>query len=78
MVNLVQNKDPELISLTKDRDLYNEQIKQEMSDVDTAQELVDREQTRYNHQLTIESKFSRKPCGRMNAVKTATDAKSKS
>ena len=77
MVNLVQNKDPELITLTKDRDRYNEEIKQEMSDVDTAQELVDREQTRYNHQLTIESKFKRSLNERMNAVKTATDAKSK-
>ena len=77
MVNLVQNKDPELISLTKDRDRYNEAIKQEMSDVDTAQELVDREQTRYNHQLTIESKFKKSLSERMNAVKTATDAQSK-
>lgn len=77
MVNLVQNKDPELISLTKDRDRYNEQIKQEMSDVDTAQELVDREQTRYNHQLTIDSKFKKSLSERMNAVKTATDAQSK-
>lgn len=77
MVNLVQNKDPELITLTKDRDRYNEEIKQEMSDVDTAQELVDREQTRYNHQLTIESKFKKSLNERMNAVKTATDAQSK-
>ena len=77
MVNLVQNKDPELISLTKDRDRYNEQIKQEMSDVDTAQELVNREQTRYNHQLTIDSKFKKSLSERMNAVKTATDAQSK-
>lgn len=77
MVNLVQNKDSELIALTKDRDRYNEQIKQEMSDVDTAQELVDREQTRYNHQLTIESKFKKSLNERMNAVKTATDAQSK-
>ena len=77
MVNLVQNKDSELIVLTKDRDRYNEQIKQEMSDVDTAQELVDREQTRYNHQLTIDSKFKKSLSERMNAVKTATDAQSK-
>ena len=77
MVNLVQNKDPELITLTKDRDRYNEEIKQEMSDVDIAQELVDREQTRYNHQLTLRSKFEKSLNERMNAVKTATDAKSK-
>lgn len=77
VVNLVQNKDSELIALTKDRDRYNEEIKQEMSDVDTAQELVDREQTRYNHQLTLRSKFEKSLNERMNAVKTATDAKSK-
>ena len=77
MVNLVQNKDSELIALTKDRDRYNEQIKQEMSDVDTAQELVDREQTRYNHQLTIESKFKKSLNERTSAVKTAADAQSK-
>ena len=77
MVNLVQNKDSELIALTKDRDRYNEQIIQEMSEVDTAQELVDREQTRYNHQLTLRSKFEKSLNERMNAVKTATDAQSK-
>ena len=77
MVNFVQNKDPELINLTKDRDRYNEQIKQEMSDVDTAQELVDRQQTRYNHQLTIESKFKKSLNERTSAVKTAADAQSK-
>lgn len=77
MVNLVQNKDSELIALTKDRDRYNERITQEMSDVDTAQELVDLEQTRYNHQLTIDSKFKKSLSERMNAVKTATDAQSK-
>ena len=77
VVNLVQNKDSELIALTKDRDRYNEQIKQEMGDVDTAQELVDREQTRYNHQLTLRSKFEKSLNERMNAVKTATDARRK-
>ena len=77
MVNLVQNKDPELITLTKDRDRYNEQIKQEMSEVDIAQELVDREQIRYNHQLTIERKFKKSLNERTNAVKTAADAQSK-
>lgn len=77
VVNLVQNKDSELIALIKDRDRYNEEIKQEMTAVDTAQELVDREQTWYNHQLTIESKFKKSLNERMNAVKTATDAKSK-
>lgn len=77
MVNLVQNKDSELIALTKDRDRYNERITQEMSEVDTAQELVDLEQTRYNHQLTIDSKFKKSLSERMNAVKTVTDAQSK-
>ena len=77
MVNLLQNKDPELITLTKDRDRYNEEIEQEMSEVDIAQELVDREQIRYNHQLTIERKFKKSLNERTNAVKTAADAQSK-
>lgn len=66
VINLVQNKDSELIALTKDRDRYNEQIKQEMS-------YVDREQTRYNHQLMLRSKFEKSLNERMNAVKTAAD-----